>query len=643
MRTKLVIAGFLLAALAAASAGGYWYSRRAEKLTEADTVLLADFANRTGDPVFNDSLREALAISLSQSPLLNLVSEEKVSEALRSQGRPTDAPITRDLAAAICKRQAATAYVTGGVAKEDAKYVLQLEAVRCATGDSIASAKSEAASRDQIIHALGAAASALRDELGEPASTLQKFDLPLDRAATASPEALKAFCEGRHLARDKGAIDGVPHLKKATELDPKFALAYSNLAVNYYNLNQSALASERIRQAFELADRQTVRDRLHITTLYYDLATGDVNKAIESYKDWVRLYPRDDIAKGNLSSEFFVVGDYNQSASYAQQALSMDPGSAAWYENLSTADIALLRLDDAQAILNQAIAHKLDDPSIHADLYALAFLRGDSAAMEREMVWSAGKPGGEDTMLALQADTEAYAGHVLKARELSHRAVQVAQDAQLTEPAAIWQGIAALREAAYGNAEEARREAEKVLEIAPTSRDPQILAILVFAQLGDLRRSQKMLEDLAAANVSNTVVQLAWVPTVRAQAELFGQQPARAVGLLEAVKPYERGQLIGNLSYSCMIPAYLRGEAYLAAKQGPQANAEFQKLLDNRGVVGNCWSGALAILGQARAQALAGSTNSARASYQKFFSLWRDADPGVPILRSAHSEFSKLN
>jgi tetratricopeptide (TPR) repeat protein len=639
MRTKLAIAGLLLAALAA---GGYRYFPRGEKLTEADTVLLADFANRTGEPVFNDSLREALAISLSQSPLLNLVSEEKISEALRSQGRPTDAPITRDMATAICKRLSTTAYVTGGVAKEDAKYVLQLEAFRCASGDSIASAKTEAATREQIIHALGVAASELRGDLGEPASTLQKFDLPLDRAATASPEALKAFCEGRRFARDKGAIDGVPGLKKATDLDPRFALAYSNLAVNYYNLNQSALASERIRQAFELADRQTVRDRLHITTLYYDLATGDVNKAIESYKEWVRLYPRDDIAKGNLSSEYFVVGDYNQSASYAQQALSMDPGSAAWYENLSTADIALLRLDDAQAILNQAIAHKLDDPSIHADLYALAFLRGDTAGMEREMLWSSGKPGGEDTMLALQADTEAYAGHVLKARELSHRAVQVAQDAQLTEPAAIWQGIAALREAAYGNIEEARREAEKVLEIAPSSRDPQMLAILVFTRLGEVRRAQKMLEDLAAANVSNTVVQSAWVPTVRAQAELFGQQPTRALEWLEAVKPYERGQLIGNLSYSCMIPAYLRGEAYLDSKQGPQANAEFQKLLDNRGVVGNCWSGALAIVGQARAQALAGATNAARASYRKFFLLWSDADPGVPILRSAHAEFSKL-
>jgi tetratricopeptide (TPR) repeat protein len=482
----------------------------------------------------------------------------------------------------------------------------------------------------------------LRGKLGEDPASLQKFDLPLERATTSSPEALKWFCDGRRLAREKGAIEAVPALQKAAELDPKFALAYSNLAVGYYNLNQNALASDRIRQAFELADRQTVRDRLHITTLYYDLGTGDVKKAIESYKEWVRLYPRDDIAKGNLSSEYFLTGDYDQAAVFAQQALRIDPGSAAWYENLSTAYIALMRLDDAQNILNQAVARKLDDSSMHSDLYSLAFLRGDSAGMEREMAWSVGKAGGEDDMLALQADTEAYVGHVQKARELSRRAVESAQNAQLTEPAAIWQGIAALREAAYGNLDEARRGAEKVLEIAPKSRDAQILATLVFTRIGDARRAQPMMDDLAAGHVSNTIIQSAWLPTIRAQSELLAQRPARALEFLEVVRPYERGQLVGNLSYSCVIPVYLRGEAYLSARQGPQALAEFQKLIDDRGVVGNCWSGTLALLGRGRAQALAGSKDAARASYQQFFALWKDADAGVPILKTARAEFARL-
>ncbi|PYU62571.1 MAG: hypothetical protein DMG56_11610 [Acidobacteria bacterium] len=640
MRATLTIAGLLLAAVAV---GFYWYSQRGMKLSETDSILIGEFSNAAGDSVFDGTLREALGVSLAQSPSLNLVSVEKVREALRSMGRPADSLLLQELAPSLCQRLGATVYLTGSIVKAGSGYSLRLDAGRCSTDDSGISTKSDAANRGEALHALGVAAADLRGKFGEEPDSLQKFDLPLERATTASLDALAAFTEGRRLAREKGAIEAVPALKKAVELDPKFALAHSNLAVAYYNLNQNALAADHIRQAFESADRQTVRDRLHITTLYYDLATGDVQKAIASYKEWVRLYPRDDIAKGNLSSEYFLIGDYEQAATLAQQALRLDPGSAAWYENLATAYIALQRLEEAQNIVELAFARKLDDPSMHAELYALAFLRGEPAAMEREMTWSDGKPGGEDTLLALQADTEAYVGHVQKARALSRRAVEVAENSQLSEPAAIWQGIAALREAVYGNFEEARKGADKVLELAPQSRDAQILAILVLTRLGDVRRVQTMLDDLAAANVSNTVVQSAWLPTIRAQAEMVGQKPVKALELLDVVKPYERGQLIGNLTYSCMIPVYLRAEAYLGARRGPQALAEFQKLTDSRGVVGNCWSGALAHLGQGRARALAGSTNAARISYLEFFSLWKDADAGVPILKSARIEFAKLN
>lgn len=639
MRAKVAIVGLLLALVAG---GFYWYSQRGTKLSESDTVLIGDFTNTAGDPVFDGTLREALAVSLAQSPSLNLVSVEKVGEALRSLGQPVSTRVTRELAPKLCPLLGATVYLNGSIAKDGSGYSLRLDASQCSSGDSVASTKSDAADKREALHALGAAASELRGKFGEEPDSLHKFDLPLERASTASLEALAAYTEGRRLVREKGAMEAVPTLKRAVALDPKFALAHSNLAVAYYNLNQNALAADQIRQAFELADRQTVRDRLHITTLYYDLATGDVQKAIGSYKQWVQLYPRDDIAKGNLASEYFLIGDYDQAATFAQQALRLDPGSAAWYENLATAYIALQRLEEAQNVLNQAFARKLDDPSMHADLYALAFLRGEPAGMEREMAWSVGKAGGEDDILALQADTEAYAGHVQKARELSRRAVEVAQNSQLNEPAAIWQGIAALREAMYGNLEEARKGADKVLEIAPNSRDAQVLAILVLARTGDVRRAQTMLDDLAAANVSNTIVQSAWVPTVRAQTAMINQKPTQALELLDTVRPYERGQLIGNLSYSCMIPVYVRAEAYLAANRGPQALAEFQKLIDSRGVVGNCWSGALAYLGQGRAQALSGSTNAARTSYQTFFALWKDADANIPILKTARAEFAKL-
>lgn len=639
MRTKLSLTGLLLLVVCFSI---YWYYPRSAKLTEADTLFLADFANTTKEPVFDDSLREALGVSLAQSPLLNVIPEEKVSEALGSLGKAREARAARDAALQVCQRLSATAYILGSVSRDDANYSLKLKVFRCGNDEELASATGGADGKTQVVHALGVAATQLRRKLGEDSASIQKLDVPLDRATTASLEALSAYCEARRLAREKGSIDAVPGFKKALEIDHRFALAHSNLAVAYYNMNQNALASDSIRQAFELADRQTLRDRLHITTLYDDLGTGDVKKAIASYQEWARLYPRDDIAKGNLASEFFVTGEYDKAAIFAQQALRLDPGSTAWYENLSTAYIALLRLDEAQTTLNQAFARHLEDPSLHADLYALAFLRDDATGMEREMSWSVGKPGGEDTMLALQADTEAYAGHVKKARELSRRAVQSAKNAQLAEPAAIWQGIAALREAFYENFAEASAGADKVLDIAPSSRDAQILAALVFARVGDTRRAQALADNLAAGHVSNTIMQSAWLPTIRSEWELRNRNPEKAVELLEAAKPYERGQLIGNLSYSCMIPAYLRGEAYLASKQGLEAFVQFQKLLDNRGVVGNCWSGALAYLGQGRAQALQHDLDRARSSYQRFFALWKDADPDVPILKAARSEFAKL-
>lgn len=641
MRTKLVLAGLLLFLLVA---GAFWYSAGSGiQLTDKDTLLIGDFANSTGDSVFDGSLREAVSIGLAQSPLLNLISREKVAEALRSQSLPPNSPLTRELAPKLCATFGATVFLTGTVKKDDNNhYAVKLAAFQCVSSKEIASVTGEAQGKAEVVHALGEAAWGLRGTLGESADSLKQFNLPLERATSTSLEAIKSFSEGRRLSREQGALQGVPALKKAIELDPRFALAHSNLAVSYYNLNQNALAADSIRQAFELADRQTVRDRLHITTLYYDLGTGDVQKAIQSYKQWVQLYPRDDIARGNLASEYFLIGDYEQAANFAHQALLLDPGSVAWYENVATADIALLHLQEAHNVLNSAVSRRLEDPAVHTNLYALAFLEGDRSAMQHELEWSVGKAGGEDAMLALQADTEAYAGHLQKARELSRRAAETARSANLAEPAAIWQGLSALRDAVYGKMQEARAGADQALDLAPNSRDAQILAILVLMRAGDSRRAQSMLDDLAAANVTNTVVQSAWLPTVRAQASLVNHKPGQAVDLLEAVKPYERGQLIGNLSYSCMIPVYLRGEAYWTSKQGARALTEFQKLLGSPGIVGNCWSGALAALGQARAQALSGSANSARNSYQRFFDLWKTADADIPILKTARAEFAKL-
>lgn len=639
MKIKITVAAMIVAAAAFA---GYWYSHLGAKLTVSDSVFLADFTNSTGDSRFDGSLREALGISLRQSPMLNVVSDEKADAAVRSLRGSGDDPPMRGLEPQVCQGVGATGYISGSISKDENEYRIELNAFRCAGGRAIAASEAKTSDRKVVLAVLGNATARLRRELGEPDDSIRKFDLTVLRAASPSLEALKAYSQGRKLAREKGALEAIPVLKKATELDPRFALAYSNLAVNYYNMNQTDLAGEAIRQAFECGDRQTVRDRLHITTLYYDLGTGDVQKAIESYKEWTRTYPRDDIAQGNLSAEYFVIGQYEQAAQAAQEALRLDPESAAWYENLSTADIALLRLNEADAVLREAFARKLDDASFHANLYELAFLRGDAAGMQRELAWAAGKTDGEDTLLAMQADTEAYAGHLKKAREFSQRAVEAAQRAQLTVPAAIWQGTAALREAAFGNAAEARKAAEKTLQISPQGRDPRMLAALALARIGDEARTRALADDLRALYVSNTVVQLAWLPTVRAQSEMAHRDFAKAIEFLEAVRPYERGQLIGNLSNSCMYAAYLRGEAYLNAQKGPQAQAEFRKILDNRGVVGNCWSGALAHAGLARAQAMSGNASAARTTYQQFFALWKEADPDIPVLKQAKAEYAKL-
>jgi eukaryotic-like serine/threonine-protein kinase len=639
MKIRLLIAAVLMVAAASAV---YSYLSREPKLEQNDTVLLADFRNTTGDAVFDGSLREALGISLAQSPYLNILSPEKVSEALTSLGQSTEEPLLAELARRVCQHAGGKVFVGGQIARDESHYSVSLEIFNCATGSRLSKTRAEARSKQQVLHALGSAATDLRKEFGEPLNSIQQFDTPLERAVSPSLDAVKLYSEGRRLTREKGSLEGIAPLKEAVDIDARFALAYSSLAVSHYNLNQNALAAEEIRQAFEMGDRQTARERLQITTLYYDLGTGDVQKAIASYKQWSQMYPRDDVPRGDLSSEYFLTGDYEQAAVDAKEALRLEPSSTAWYENLSTAEIALLHLDQAQALLNEAFAKKLDDSSLHANVYALAFLRDDYATMARELASAAGKAGGEDMMLALQADTEAYSGHLKKARELSRRAVDSARKAQLAEPAAIWQGLSALREAAFGNRDEARTWADGISSLAPNSRDAEVLTALVLARAGDAHRSQTFVDDLRARYVSNTLVQLVWIPTIRGQAELVDRNPQRAVELLEAARPYERGEPIGNLSNCCMLPVYLRGEAYLALGQGARALAEFGKILQSRGIVVNCWAGSLAQLGQARAQALSGNTAAARTAYQQFFAQWKDADRDIPVLKAARAEYTKL-
>jgi len=640
MKTRILLAATIVAG---ALCAGYWWWQRPTSLGEADLLLLGDIANATGENNFDGTLREALRVALLQSPYLNLVSDEKIHSILREAGQRDGAELTEALLPAVCGKAGAQAYLTGKISRDGSGYVVKLTVDRCTGARRMAKAVAHAGRTDLVVQHLGEAARTLRQDLGESPQSIVKYDVPLERATTPILASLRAYEEARRMIREKGDLEAVPLYKRAIELDSRFAMAHSGLAVSYYNLNQMGKASDEVRQAYEAGDRQTYREHLNIATLYYDLAQGDIEKAIGGYKEYIRAYPRDDVAMGNLSSEYFVIGDYAAAAKFAEAALKIDPDSAAWYENYSTALLALSRPLEAEKILQEAFSRKLDDPSLHANLYAVGFAKGDFALMQRELSWAAGKPNGEDSLLAAQSDTEAYFGHLQKAREYTRRAVESAKKAELPESAAVWEVEAAMREAMFGYPEEARKHVESALQLAPESKDVRALASLVFARLGEDSKAQKILDDLRALYVSNMVIQKAWLPVVQAEMKLRKKQYADAINSLEGVTPYEKGQLTGNLSDSCMIPAFLRGEAQLGAGNARQALAEFQKFSTDAGIVGSCWSAPLAKLGMARAEAMSGSTSRAKEAYAKFLEQWKSADPEIPALRQAKAEAAKFH
>jgi len=640
MKTRILLAATIVAG---ALCAGYWWWQRPTSLGEADLLLLGDIANATGENNFDGTLREALRVALLQSPYLNLVSDEKIHSILREAGQRDGAELTEALLPAVCGKAGAQAYLTGKISRDGSGYVVKLTVDRCTGARRMAKAVAHAGRADLVVQHLGEAARTLRQDLGESPQSIVKYDVPLERATTPILASLRAYEEARRMIREKGDLEAVPLYKRAIDLDSRFAMAHSGLAVSYYNLNQMGKASDEVRQAYEAGDRQTYREHLNIATLYYDLAQGDIEKAIGGYKEYIRAYPRDDVAMGNLSSEYFVIGDYAAAAKFAEAALKIDPDSAAWYENYSTALLALSRPLEAEKVLQEAFSRKLDDPSLHANLYAVGFAKGDFALMQRELSWAAGKPNGEDSLLAAQSDTEAYFGRLQKAREYTRRAVESAKKAELPESAAVWEVEAAMREAMFGYPEEAGKHVESALQLAPESKDVRALASLVFARLGEDSKAQKILDDLRALYVSNMVIQKAWLPVVQAEMKLRKKQYADAINSLEGVTPYEKGQLTGNLSDSCMIPAFLRGEAQLGAGNARQALAEFQKFSTDAGIVGSCWSAPLAKLGMARAEAMSGSTSRAKEAYAKFLEQWKSADPEIPALRQAKAEAAKFH
>jgi tetratricopeptide (TPR) repeat protein len=636
-------------------------------LTEKDTIVLADFINKTGDPVFDDTLKQALAVALRQSPFLNVLSDNQVADTLRSMEHPADTSVTGEVAREACQRAGSRAYIAGSIAALGSQYVLGLKAVGCAAGETLAEEQATAAGKENVVNALGQEAAKLREELGESLASVQKLDTPLAQATTPSLEALKAYSRGAKATGEGRDAAALPHFQRAIELDPSFASAHAQLGVAYSNLGQTARARECISKAFALRERTSEWEKVYVTASYYDLVTGELRNSVQAYQEWIENYPRASAPYVSLSIVRLQEGNYAECAELNRQALLVRPNYVNAYDNMGSCLMNLGRLDEARKTFAEATSRKLDDSALRLSLYDLDFLAGDTQGMASQAAWFQGNPDLEHVMIAAEADTEAYGGHLARARELTRRAVDGAVSADNPEAAAGWRLNAAMREAAFGNATEARREAQAALKLAPDSRDVQRQAAFAGAWAGDEVGARRLAADLKTRFPLDTVVNSYWLPTIEARIMLAEKNPAGALDRLQALSsPLELAPTNTNGADTYPAPVYTRAEAYLAAGQGREAAAEFQKILDHSGIVVNCPSGALARLGLARAYALQagppvaavsdrrekngaqraplqpGALAKARNAYQDFFTLWKDADPDIPILKQAKAEYVKL-
>ena len=651
-RRSWVIAAAAVVALIAL-VGGLLHFRRTPALTERDSIVVADFVNTTGESVFDGTLKEALTVQLEQSPYLNILPESRVREALGFMGRSPDERVSNDVAREICLRAGVKAMLTGSISSLGSHYVITLTAVNAQTGDVLAREQIEAESKEQVLKALDRAASSLRRKLGESLGSVQKFATPLEEATTSSLEALRAFSLGQaeHLkvAEDRA----MPHLKRSIELDPNFAMAYATLGVVLSNLGEKTQASDYLKKAFELKERASEREKLYISGHYYEYVTGQADRAIEVYESWKEIYPRDTVPRDNVALRYSEIGQYEKTLTNASEAMRLNPKDRFAYQNVADAYEKLDRYDEAKAIAEQAIAQNVDSGVLHAELYDIAFIRGDAAGMQREIAWAVGKPE-EAYGLFLAAQAEYSLGKTQRARETFRRAASLAESEGLKEGVANARAMQTILEAVVGNIQEAHQKATEALT-SPVDRDTRMTLATALALCGDTNRAQKLIEELAKDFPLDTLINNVSIPVARAIIEIQHNNPAQAITLLEAASPYD---LTG---YG---PMYARGKAYLQAREGAKAAAEYQKILDHRGIDPTSPLYTLARLGLARAYALQGGVGAglvpartgrpqgaplqpnalakARTAYQDFLALWKDADPDIPILKQAKEEYEKL-
>ena len=623
-------------AMLIASIAWLFLFNRSPALTEKDTILLADFVNTTHDPIFDGTLKQALAVQLGQSPFLNIFSEDRVREALKFMGRPAEERVTRDVGREICQRQGLKAMLAGTIASMGSHYVITLEAIDVQKGDTIAREQVEAESKEWVLRVLGEAATKLREQLGESLASIQKFDAPIEQATTSSLEAYKAYTLGIEQHHKGKYLEAIPLYKRATDLDPNFALAYARLAAVYVNSRQFGLAAEASKKAYDLRDRVSERERLFIAANYYDDVTREVEKKIETLELWERTYPLDFVPHNNLALQYNNLGQYEKAVEEAREAIRLNPNAAPAYSNLANALVGLNRIDEAQEVIERALAQKIETIWMHRNLYLIAFVRGDAEAMKQQIEWANGKPD-EYAAQRWQAETASFSGKLRKTREFYDRAVELALRRDLKDVAAEMSVSSAARGVLFGDCKQVKVQTAQALAITQ-SYWTRIIAANALAACGEFSRTQAITDEMLKRYPKDTMLSKLFLPMIQAQGEMSRGNAAQAIKLLETTTFYER----------VVVPfpiAYLRGQAYLSQQKGAEAAAEFQKILDGRAYRG--WPvsplSPLAHLGLARASVLTGDTAHARRAYQDFFALWKDADADIPILIEAKQEYEKLN
>ena len=630
-RDVIITLGVLAMALVVAI---FWYLKHtpAAPLTEKDTIVLADFVNSTGEAVFDGTLKQALAVQLEQSPFLNIFSDQRVREALRFMNRSPDERVTKQIAREICERQGLKAFLAGSILNLGSHYVVTLEATNAQTGDTIALQQAEAENKEQVLSALGTAATKLREQLGESLASIKKYDAPITQATTSSLEAFKVFSSGVDQQLKGKYLEAIPFFKRATEMDPNFARAYAAMSSMYYNSRQFDLAAEASQKAFELRDRVSERERLYISAVYYDNVTGELEKYLETLELWKRTYPRDSSPPNNLAVKYNELGLFDKTLEEAREANRLNPSAASAYSLLAAGFAGLNRFDEAKEIVKQAQAQKLDTTAMRRTLYRIAFIQGDATTMQQQIDWMKGKPD-EYVAQSWQAEAAAFSGQLQKAKEFSNRAFELAVVRDLKEVAAQIAAVGALRDAQFGECTQVKEQAAKALGISH-SQQTMVNAANALATCGEFGQTQTIVAELTRRAPQDTVLNKILLPLVQARIELQRGNPAQAIQLLETTRSYE--------GYANFQIAYLRGQSYLNQQKGAEAAAEFQKILDHRGwhAVSPLYS--LAYLGLARAAVLQGDTAKARKAYQDFLALWKDGDADLFVLIEAKKEYQKL-